>query len=245
MDRQTRMIAVSLVISFLFIANAGGAGASELRVLFIGNSLTYWNDLPSIIQALAKAGKQSEIHVESISFPDHSLEDHWSRGDALRAINKGKWDVVVLQQGPSASATARAGLIRYAAVYADAIRKIGAKPALYSVWPSRIRQNDLKESIRSYELAARKAQAMLIPAGNAWRLAWQVDPDLELYDPDGLHPSTNGSYLAALVFYEMLFAKGSDGLPSKLKLSSRSDSMIEIDPTVAKILQQAASAAVK
>jgi hypothetical protein len=242
------LAAPSLAVALLVLASISTAGSvpgvPEMKVLFIGNSLTYWNDLPAIVQSLAKAGKQRNIDVQSITFPDYSLEDHWNRGDALREIKKGKWNIVVLQQGPSASPPARASLIRYAALYSAEIRSIGAKTALYSVWPSKTRKADLEESIRSYELAAKDVQAMLIPVGTAWKNAWRLDPNVKLYDVDGLHPSMNGSYLAALVFYETLFARSSSGLPSQLKLSSRTVRSIEIDSSIANILQSAASAAV-
>jgi hypothetical protein len=42
---------------------------------------------------------------------------------------------------------------------------------------------------------------VLLPAGDAWRRAWRLDPDLSLYGPDGFHPSRLGSILAALVIY--------------------------------------------
>src|SRR5262245_23603813 len=70
------------------------------RVLFIGNSLTYVNDLPAMVTALADSAGAGPLVVESVVFGGYSLEDHWNQGDALRAIERGGWSVVVLQQGP-------------------------------------------------------------------------------------------------------------------------------------------------
>ncbi|HSF38638.1 MAG TPA: hypothetical protein VLT87_02530, partial [Thermoanaerobaculia bacterium] len=78
----------------------------KLRVLFLGNSLTYSNDLPGIVQAFAKARGQ-EIYVDSVTLGGANLEDLWDDGSALDAIAKGNWNVVVLQQGPSSAPDSR------------------------------------------------------------------------------------------------------------------------------------------
>jgi hypothetical protein len=84
------------------------------------------------------------------------------------------------------------------------IRKVGASTALYMVWPSRARRGDFGGVSASYSAAAKAVSGVLIPAGDAWREAWALDATLPLYGPDGLHPSTIGTYLAALVIYQQL-----------------------------------------
>ena len=74
-------------------------GDADLSVLFVGNSLTYTNDMPVMLQVIAEvAGKSFEYR--SLTAPNFSLEDHWVRG-ARDLITDLKADVVVLQQGPS------------------------------------------------------------------------------------------------------------------------------------------------
>ena len=86
----------------------------ELRVLFVGNSFTYTNDLPAIVAALAEATGQKQFTYKSIAFPDFSLEDHWQQGEARKAIAEKRWDFVVMQQGPSALPESRTLLLEYA-----------------------------------------------------------------------------------------------------------------------------------
>jgi len=88
------------------------SGAS-VRVLFIGNSLTYANDLPGLVQALAagSAAGGSPIDVAMVASPDVSLDDHLASGEASRAIAGGRWDFVVLQQGPTSQQLFRDTLI--------------------------------------------------------------------------------------------------------------------------------------
>src|SRR5579859_6073417 len=69
---------------------AGSAAAAPLRVLFIGNSLTAANDLPALLEAIAKQNGE-RILTRMVAYPNYSLEDHWNRGDARRAIAEGGW----------------------------------------------------------------------------------------------------------------------------------------------------------
>jgi hypothetical protein len=87
------------------VVAAGAVTGSETqtaarRLLFIGNSLTAWNDLPDVVARLAMVDGQPAPSVRTIAVGGFSLEDHWHQGDAQRAIAAGGWDVVVLQQGP-------------------------------------------------------------------------------------------------------------------------------------------------
>ena len=217
----------------------------ELRVLFIGNSLTYANDLPAIVEALAEAsGRERFIH-KSVVFPDFSLEDQWNRGDARRAIAGEKWDVVVLQQGPSALEESRKLLLEYTRLFAKEIRSSGARPALYMVWPSQARFKDFDRVVESYKLAADAVRGILIPVGQAWREAWKRDPNIALYSEDKFHPSVAGSYLAGLVVYEKLFAESAVGLPAHLKLRSKTLGEIDLEKEQARLLQDAATDANK
>jgi hypothetical protein len=238
----------ALVLFLLVVFGCGRplaetAPPSELRVLFIGNSLTYANDLPAIVQALAEAMGKGRLVYETVAFPNYSLEDHWNGGDARRAIAAGKWNIVVLQQGPSALPESRVLLTEYARRFAEVIRGIGAKPALYMVWPSQSRLKDFDGVRESYARAAEEVNGMLFPVGEAWRAAWRRKPDLALYSPDGLHPSLLGSYLGAVVIYQQLYGQPSITLPSSLRLRSKNISKIDLSSREAELLQSAAAEA--
>ena len=179
------------------------ASPGPLRLLFIGNSLTYTNDLPALVAALGRANGRAVLY-EQVAGPNLALEDHWQQGEARHAIARGVWDVVVLQQGPSALPESRTQLVSYARRFATEIRKAGATPALLMVWPSRARRGDFPGVSRSYTAAADAVEGILLPVGEAWREAWRRESRLPLYGPDGFHPSALGTHLAALVIYEAL-----------------------------------------
>jgi hypothetical protein len=210
-------------------------------VLFIGNSYTYVNDLPGIVQALADSGGMGAIAVETVAYPDVALIDHWSDGSARREILKGGWAYVVLQQGPSSVEVNRDTLRLATKLFAPSITQVGAKPALFSAWPTASRRVDYPRAIDSYRIAAADVNGLFLPVAGAWLAAWERDPTLPLYAGDGLHASVTGSYLAALVIYSRIMNRPAVGLPSSVRL--RSGQLVSIDPKVAKLLQEAADAA--
>ncbi|HEV2902639.1 MAG TPA: SGNH/GDSL hydrolase family protein [Gaiellaceae bacterium] len=196
----------------LAIAAALGLGGStaeaqppsSLRVLFLGNSLTATNDLPAAVAQIAqRAGRRLEYRT--IAPGGYALEDHWNQGEARAALAGGRWDVVVMQQGPSALPESQANLREWATHWAAEARARGVRPALLTVWPESYRRSALTEVIASYRRAAAGAKADLLPGGDAWRRAWHCAPGTALYGPDGFHPSELGTYTAALVVYGRLF----------------------------------------
>jgi hypothetical protein len=208
-------------------------GTILLRILFIGNSLTATNDLPAVLEAFARA-QGVTVETRTVAFPDHSLEDHWRRPEARRAISEGKWDYVVLQQGPSAMQDSRRLLRTYTTRFAEEIAAAGARPALFMVWPASGRLNDFPRVIESYRAAAADVGAVLLPAGDAWRRMWDRDRTVRLYGPDGFHPSGLGTYLAALVMFQQFTGTSVVGLPSPFS---------SFDPLTVRALQEVADEA--
>jgi hypothetical protein len=187
-----------------------GAGA---RVLFLGNSLTEFNNLPSLVRSLSAAAGLNWV-VEAQTVGGGALEDHWNRGTAVPRIQSGNWDVVVLQQGPSALPESRVNLRQWTVRFNNVIQEAGGRSALYMVWPMTDRFSDYDRVRDSYALAARDVSGYFLPAGESWRAAWRVAPSLALYGGDGFHPTLAGSYAAALTIFGALSGHSLDGLPA-------------------------------
>ncbi|MGH7714286.1 MAG: SGNH/GDSL hydrolase family protein [Gemmatimonadaceae bacterium] len=238
-----RLCAFLLLQSCLAGAASSGPSGPASGILFIGNSLTYWNDLPLIVQAVFDTAGGVRHEVGMIAAPDFSLEDHWNEGNARREIERGGWQIVVLQQGPSSLPESRVLLRDYVGRFSERIKAIGARPALYSAWPQRSRQGDFDRAIESYALAAADVGGMLFPVAAAWREAWKRDSTVVLYEPDGLHPTVIASYLAAIVMYGVITDKTPVGLPAQLRL--RDGRMLTLPAALAALLQAAAAEAIR
>ncbi len=215
------------------------------RILFIGNSYTYFNELPTMVRALAESAGVNGVVVERVTGPGWSLGDHWDDGRARSRIAEAKWDVVVLQQGPSSQPEGRRLLLDYVARFAKEIRRSGAQPALFGVWPSRDRPGDFGGARDSYAEAAAQAQGMFFPASEAWLAAGRRDQTLALYSADNLHPTPIGSYLTALVMVGVLLNRSPIGLPASLTYGTNSEDTLTVPDRTARLLQEAASEAIR
>jgi hypothetical protein len=211
--------------------------ADGYRVLFIGNSLTYFNDLPGTV---ARLGRTADvlIYVQSVALPDFAVIDHASgMSNAVETIRGGDWDYVVLQQGPTTTPIGRDTLILAVRRLDPGIRAAGARSALFMVWPP-AGNLDAFDAVRlSYQQAAEAVDGLFLPAGEAWRAAWAADPELPLYGADGFHPSELGTYLAALVIYEGITGHDPRTLPGEAAVAARP---LNIPATKVRLLQRVA-----
>ncbi|HKF14337.1 MAG TPA: SGNH/GDSL hydrolase family protein [Gaiellaceae bacterium] len=200
-----RALLAAAVVALVLPAGAADGAVRSLRVLFVGNSLTQTNDLPTVVASLARSSGR-RLEYRTVAFGGYSLEDHWQQGEARAALASGSWDVVVMQQGPSALPEGQAHLREWAGRFAELARANGTQPALLTVWAESYRgRAALGQVISSYRQAAAAAHAVLLPGGTAWQESWSCDARIPLYGPDGFHPSRLGTYAAALVVYGRLF----------------------------------------
>lgn len=230
---------VAIVIAALGASPSAVRIAADVHVLFIGNSLTSVNDVPRLVETLT-AGTSTPVRAAAVTRDNFSLDDHLNDGAAVRAIASGGWSVVVLQQGPSALPESQVQLRASTKRLDEAIRRAGARTALFMVWPSNARRRDFDGVRASYAAAARDVGGLFIPAGEAWRAVWRRDPAVALYGPDGFHPAPEGSYLAALVIARMLTNHEATSLP--LRIPGWTDTLLP--PARARLLQQAAEESV-
>jgi hypothetical protein len=217
---------------------AAQAAAKAARVLFIGNSLTYANDLPSMVEALVTESGGA-MTSRTIAFPDFGLAEHWQDGRAMGALREGKWTMAVLQQGPSSLPESQAMLRDYTKRFAREARQRGAEVALFSVWPPRSRAAAFDAVTESYKRAAHDVAGMLVPAGEAMRAALRRDPSLPLFEADGFHPSPMGSYLVALVFVQRFTGRSPATLPPPAQSTSKALRALRTTPAQLKSLQDA------
>jgi hypothetical protein len=184
-------------------------------VLFIGNSLTYTNDLPSTVAAIA-ASAGDTIRVAMEAGPNLALIDHYNGAtNALGRIAGGGWEFVILQQGPTPPGICRDSLVLWTKLFDPKIRAVGAKTAVFMTWPLSGPLVWFDDIEASFELAASAVNGSVFPVAEAWRTALRGDASLALYSPDGLHPTAVGTFLTALEIYERVTGKDARSLPAK------------------------------
>lgn len=199
------------------IPSAGDAG-HPLAVLFVGNSLTYVNDLPHLVQRFAAAGPlHAALTVWSVSSGGAQLSEQWKKGDAVRMLRQHRPDVLVLQGQSTEPLTAQSDFYRYGQLLKEEADRVGARTVLFETWarpqgdafyawsesggsPAAM-QRRLDDA---YEWLARQLDAGLAPVGEAFEVARTRLPSVHLLDGTQ-HPTVAGSYLAAAVICRSLF----------------------------------------
>lgn len=214
---------------------------ADMRVLFIGNSLTYTNNLPAMVQTIAEATGHTMVFGIAAA-PNVSLEDHWRNG-VEGTILTVEADVVVMQQGPSSLPQNQDHLKYWADRLAGPIRQAGGEPALYMVWPDAGRTDAFNAVYEAYQEAAQEVNGLFMPAGLAWLHTWNQDPELDLYGPDGFHPSTLGSAVAALTIFRILFDQDVTLLPSRFEPTTSGLPTVDFGPN-GDVIKQAVEIAV-
>jgi hypothetical protein len=188
-------------------------GPSTGSILFVGNSLTYFNDLPSLVAQVARAAQDS-VGVGMAAGGNLAVIDHTNGAtDAVARIDAGDWAFVLLQQGPTPAGICRDTLIIAAMRLAPHVRAGGGRVALFLPWTHRTSPGALAAAAESATLAARAVGGVAVPVGLAWKLALEADPTLPLYGADGYHPAPAGSLLAALTIYDRMFGRDVREIP--------------------------------
>ena len=186
-----------------------------LKVLFVGNSYTYVQNLPQIVSIISDSTKTKLVTRKS-TVGGAYLSEHWYGSRGLKTkdiITKGHFNIVILQENSMGTIQQKDSTIKYAKLLCDLIKSSGAKPCLYMTW-AREKVPQYQEVIESvYSNMALENGAILVPVGKAWQLAMKLRPSIGLYDPDGSHPSNLGAVLSAYVFVGALTGEVPASIP--------------------------------
>jgi hypothetical protein len=193
------------------------------KVLFIGNSYTSANYLPGVFTQLADSG-QHLVETRSLVPGGWTLADHVSDSNTQTELAAKEWDYVVLQEQsivPALAQTRTQYMYPAARTLVTWIRDNGAEPVFFMTWGHRDGAPDFgvkdyetmqSEIIVGYITIADELGVPLAPVGSIWKQLREEYPEINLWQDDGSHPNENGTYLAACVFYAVIFQESPEGL---------------------------------
>ena len=183
----------------------------SLNILFVGNSFTARNDLPGMIGQLATArGKHIEYRL--ISAGGASLRTHWNAGAAVKAIQGGQFDCVVLQEQSTLPIKNAARMHENVRLFDEAIKAAGAKTFLYLTWARQHAPETQQAIADAYTSIGRELDATVVPVGLVWKSFLEGNDVPILHDKDASHPTLAGSYLAACAIFSVLFQHDPSGI---------------------------------
>lgn len=194
-----------------------GTEHQTIRVLFIGNSYTYVNDLPWLTQHLAESAKETRmLETEMVLVGGATLKSHWKRGKALRLLRAKRWDYVVLQEQSTLPITNPKEMYKYASLFDAEIKRVNSQTVFYLTWAKQNQPETQQVLTDSYMTIAKELKAKVAPVGIAWQKVQEANPKLNLYSLDQSHPSPIGSYVAACVFYTTILQNSPVGLSRRI-----------------------------
>ena len=185
--------------------------ACPRSVLFVGNSFTARNDLPGLIATLV-AARGKELRHRLISTGGASLRTHWNAGEAVNAIRSGEYDAVVLQEQSTLPVKNATRMHENVRLFDGAIKAAGARAYLYMTWARRGAAESQTTITEAYTAIAKEIGATVVPVGVAWQTLLRRHAIPVLHDRDGSHPTPAGSYLAACVFFAVMFRESPVGI---------------------------------
>nr|WP_299174512.1 SGNH/GDSL hydrolase family protein [uncultured Allomuricauda sp.] len=204
MNKLITLILITLSISACSNDQETAEIDENIGILFIGNSLTYFNDLPVLVRERVQA-QGKEVTVRMVAYPNYAIVDHWADGEVQQLISSQDYDYVIIQQGPSSQSDGRQMLIESGKLYSDLCEQNNAKLCYFMVWPSINNYSTFDGVIKNYTDAAAMNNAILLPVGEIWKAYIDNTNNYEYYGPDGFHPSEKGSEVAADIIVERLF----------------------------------------
>ena len=224
--------------------------AEARRVLMIGNSYTFYNDLPDVLAALSRKTAYP-LEVDSYTAGAMSLRgflDIPEHARARKLLESGEYDWVVLQDQSQTPAYRPAETLDSVRRWTALARKSGTRVMLFLTWAHAAENggrmlmlDDMQElTSATYCRSAVENKVAVAPVGEAWRLWYRRNPDKALHINDRSHPNAMGSYLAACVIHGAMSGKRLKGLPAGFKL--RNGRMFRVPGDMAAELQKTANA---
>jgi hypothetical protein len=186
-----------------------------IRVLFVGNSYVYYNNLSQLINLLTDSMPTQLICTKSTVGAAH-LGEHWRGLRGLRSkelITQKKYDIVVIQDNSMWPIEHKDSLLSYGAMFCKLIRDQGAKPYLYTTWARQKTPETQSVITQAYQELAAATGATRVPVGDAWQLTRELHPEMNLFFMDGSHPANLGTFLIALSFIKKITGQ----LPTKFQ----------------------------
>ena len=187
-----------------------------MKVLFLGNSHTYMNDMPYLFRMTAEASSDEPCDVTMLAYSGRDLEWHRKEYFSLRfALLYGNYDYCVIQQAahpfPPEETTMKNG-----SALISLCRTCGVQPVLYMTWAEKAYPENQQKMIDTYTRLAREENVLLAAAGIVWRDVKDRHPEIELFFKDGEHASPYGDFLIASVIYRTLRPAAEVKAPEKL-----------------------------
>ena len=179
------------------------------RVLFVGNSFTYYNGgLENQVKQLAYSAQPNrKFEVDRATQGGATLKILAGKPAVHERIRGGGFDVVILQEDiPELKEHSVEPFFEHARGFVEEIRGAGGRPVFFMAWSyARLNWVTQQEIAEAHRQIGRSLGVPVAPVGLAFQRALARRPELAMLGRDREHESIHGTYLAANVIYATLF----------------------------------------
>jgi hypothetical protein len=186
----------------------------DLTVLFIGDYVIFWNDLPQNLPKLAGAADPPlmvEVGTPAYRVGGVRLETQWDTLEVHDLIAEG-YDVIILQESRSGCIDMPEVFHEYARKFYQEAEDSGSELVLFMPYPEKANWDMLEAIEQSHAEIASELGIKVAPVALAWQRALEEYPDYELYDEDGENPNAYGDYLGLCVVYATITGNSPVGI---------------------------------
>lgn len=214
-----------VVLSFLLVSfptQSQNVDDKPIRVLFVGNSFTYFFNLPQVVSSMAES-QGVEIITRQSTVGGSNLEEHWKELKGTRTrklLDSLKWDYVVINNHSLITVDAPKEFVEYSTKFIELIRSKGAKPVIMQTWGYKSNPLLIRQITSEYGKLGQATKADMVPAGELFMEARKWRPDLELFQDDK-HPSSNGTYMLGLAFFKYFTGLSTSDIPFRLTTTDK------------------------
>lgn len=231
------------IIAIIAIISFSAPAQNETSVLFIGNSLTFSNNMPKMVERIAVANGK-KVFVDTIVKRGMNLEYHATQKRTYKKIKSRKWSYIVVQGRSTEFAKSDKSVdsltLPYLQQIVDSIRHYSTctRIVLYETWGYKYGKPEIvgaKDYLTMQSQIKRQTKRVaeilgigVCPVGEAWSSIYQSDTTIAIYKKDHYHPTPTGSYIAACTFYVALFGETAYGNKAKFGITETDRKTIEL-----------------
>jgi len=188
-----------------------------MKVLFVGNSHTFFNDMPQMLSVFGKA-RGMDIFVVQNTSGGRGLDWQANQFDVRFNVLFGGYDYIVMQHiahpfgGEEELLQSAGNLMQY-------VSRSDAAPIAFLPWSEENNpqgQAFLNEAHNA--LVKAHPSIKIAPIGLVWDKVRNENPEIQLYYSDGEHAAPHGSWLIAATIFRTITGETAAGLPSVVEL---------------------------
>jgi hypothetical protein len=232
------------ILLLVFFSSLKSYSQDEVSVLFIGNSFTFMNNMPSIFKEIANS-KGKKVFVDSVVQGGKNFEYHSSQSKTYETIKSRVWDYIIIQGHSNELAQpdskVEVNSLPFAKKIVDSIRNSNScsQVILYMTWGYK-NGNPKWAPIATYDSMQLRIKnqylkfadlldARVSPVGEVWKAVRTNYSGINLYDPDNQHPSLYGSYLSACTHFTTIFRESPYGNSANVQVDQVVKQIIELN----------------